>query len=163
MQNALSVLCTIRNGKLHVFNPLAWRRGVRQFSDGAELALTLEEIGRRRSNAQNRFFHGPVIDAFERLGWQRQEAKDMLALLFIPHEITLPNGEIVRVPGHTSALTVEQFSTFVDACIQQAAEMGSVVFDLDQWHALRAGGGADADRALDRTRTRDGHSGPSLV
>lgn len=104
-----------------------------KFGVGEEVVVTIESADEHRSNAQNRFFHGPVIDAFASLGLHRQEAKDMLALRFIPTDIHLLDGSIARVPGHTSALTKPQFTDFLEACIQLAAEEGLVIADVEDW------------------------------
>jgi hypothetical protein len=59
----------------------------------------------------------------------------MLAIRFIPSDITLLDGSIVRVPGHTSALSKEDFSQFIEACLQLAAEEGLYIKDADEWRA----------------------------
>lgn len=67
------------------------------------------------------------------LGYRKQEAKDMLCLRFIPRDIRLLDGSIVRVPGHTTDLDREEYSELIDASIQLAAEEGQVVKDATEW------------------------------
>lgn len=128
-------ICTKSNGKLKIFDREGFDAVAAAYGDGEDLQLTIEEVERKRTKAQNRFFHGPVLKAFEELGWRQQEAKEMLCLMFIPEEIRLPDNSIVRVPGHTSKLNVEQFNDLIESCIQLAAENGQIVMDATEWRA----------------------------
>lgn len=134
-----STLCTVRikDGKkvLKIYDTVDFSDGLQPFGEGEELALTIETAGRKKTRAQEKFFHGPVLKALIRLGWRKQEAKDMLCLRFIPDEIRLPDGSFVRVPGHTSKLKVEEYSELIESSIQLAAEMGEVVEDAAEWRA----------------------------
>lgn len=128
-----STLATINHGKLHLLAKAEWDRGVSQFMDGQELVLTVEEAGRKRTAAQNRFLHGPVVAGFVELGWSEEDTKIELCLRFLPVEHTRPDGSIVIVPGHTSGLNVEEFNRFLDKCIQFAAENDVYIKDADEW------------------------------
>ena len=135
-RQSFSMGCTIVNNKLRIdrdeFAMLCER-----FVDGQCLVLTLEEEGRKRTAAQNRFFHGPILTtiakAFRELGWTREDVKTELCLQFIPDEHTREDGSVVLVPGHTSALDVEPFNDFIDACIQFAAEHDIYIEDAQDW------------------------------
>lgn len=126
-------LCTVRGGKLKLFDLKSFEQACGQFADGEELVLELRTPEQKRSLAQNRFFHGPILSAFMTLGYHKQEAKDMLALHLIPQEVRQLDGSVVRVPGHTSELSKEEFNDFIDACLQLAAENDLIVEDSDQW------------------------------
>lgn len=136
--NELSALCTVKDGKLKLFDLASFTRGLSAFGDGEELDLVIKPIGRKRTEKQNRFFHGPILKAFESLGWRKEEAKDMLCLRYLPHECRMPDNSIVMVPGHTSDLKVEEFNDFIEACIQLAAENDIVIQDAGEWRARRA-------------------------
>ncbi len=129
----LSTLCTKVNGKLKMFEKDVFDREFARFGDGEDLELTIESVGEKHTTAQRRFFHGPVLKAFMNMGMGKQEAKDMLALMFIPQEITVFDGSVIRVPGHTSALKKDDYSRFIEESIQCAAEQGQVVEDADEW------------------------------
>lgn len=135
----LTAYGVIRQGKVSLDDVRSYTQDVRQFGEGEAVVLSVESEEEHRTNAQNRFFHGPILKAFMTLGYHQQEAKDMLALRLIPNEITLLNGSVVRVPGHTSALSKEAFTRFIDACIQLAAEQGLVIKDVDEWRAQQQG------------------------
>lgn len=132
----LTVSCTVKDGKLKLFERFTFDQGLRAFGDGEELTLTIEPVERRRTQQQNRYFHGPILSAFmEHCGYTKDEAKTELCLLHLPREHTRPDGSVVIVPGHTSALTVDAFNDFIDACIRTAAEMDIVIPDAAQWRA----------------------------
>lgn len=135
MRQSYTTRCTVVDGKLKLFDRGDFDRGLARFMDGQELDLTIEESAIKRTNAQNRFFHGPILKAFSSLGYHQQEAKDMLCLMFIPQDIALPDGSLARVPGHTSALTVAEFNALIDSCIQLAAENDIYIEDVAEWRA----------------------------
>lgn len=134
----LGVLCTIKNGKLKIFDRESFDQGLSQFGEGEELDLIIRPVGRVRTRAQEKFFHGPICKAFEALGYRKQEAKEMLCLRFIPQEIRMIDGSVAIVPGHTSKLKVEEYNELIEQSIQLAAENGQLVLDGGEWRARRA-------------------------
>lgn len=137
MSRSVTCLGIKTNGKMKILDREGFDATFAEFGEGEEFNITLEEVGRKRTNAQNRFFHGPVLKAFMALGNGKQEAKDMLCLMFIPHDIHMLDGSIVRVPGHTAALSVEDFNDLIENCIRLAAENGQNVKDADEWRSER--------------------------
>lgn len=137
-QDGFSILCTKHEGKLKLLDKLEFDRRFAEFGDGQEFSLYLEEIGPGITMAQRRYFHGPVLRAFMNIGYRKQDAKEMLCFRFIPKEIKLLDGSVIRVPGHTEALNRQQYSDLIDDCIQLAAEEGQVVHDADEWRRIKA-------------------------
>ncbi len=135
MRQEYSTLCTVQGGKLKIFDRGEFDRALTRFADGEELDLTIAEPIQKRTRQQEKFFHGPVLKAFMTLGMGKQEAKDVLALKFIPREIHNLDGTIAIVPGHTALLSKEEYTEFIEQCIQLAAELDMVVKDSDQWLA----------------------------
>lgn len=131
-------ICTVTNKKLKIYDRGGFDAIIAAYGDGEDLQLVVEELGRRRTQAQNRFFHGPVLKAFMETGLYKQEAKDMLCLMFIPKEVRLMDGTVARVPGHTSDLKVSEFNDLIDQCIQLAAENDLYIEDADEWRKRRA-------------------------
>lgn len=131
-------ICTKANGRMKLFDREGFDAVLAEYGDGEDFQLHIEEVGRKRTRAQNRFFHGPIVKAFMTEGRHRQEAKDMLCLMFIPRDVRMPNGTIVRVPGHTSDLDVEQFNDLIDVCMQLAAEQDIYIMDGGEWRAKLA-------------------------
>lgn len=135
-QEFYACACTFKDGKLKLFNREAFERACGDFPDGFDGELVIQPVKRARTSAQNRFFHGPICKSFldADLGYRTvQEVKDMLALMFIPLDIKLPDGSIARVPGHTSSLSVKAFNEFIEQCIQLAAENDIFIMDSDDW------------------------------
>jgi len=130
--------CTVKDGKLKLFNLDMFNRALYAMPDGLDLELIIQEVGKQRTSAQNRFFHGPVLRAFMDLGYRKQEAKDMLCLRFIPREVKTMDGEVVTVPGHTSELKVKEFNELIESCIQLAAENDIYIKDAQEWRLEHA-------------------------
>lgn len=126
-------ICTKQNGKPKIWDLAGFNAVLDEYGDGEDFQISIEDVHRKRTSAQNRFFHGPVLKAFDDLGWRKQEAKEMLCLRFIPHECRQFDGSIVLVPGHTSDLNVEAFNDLIEQCIQLAAENGCYVQDAAEW------------------------------
>lgn len=131
-------LGTMKNGKPKIHDLYGFNQVLAQYGDGEDFHLHIEEPGRKRTRAQEKFFHGPVLKAFMSEGRGKQEAKDMLCLMFIPHDILMLDGSIVRVPGSTSALNVEDYNDLIEQSIQLAAENGVIVLDGGEWRARQA-------------------------
>lgn len=138
-RKSFTLSCTKHGGKLKIFDRMLFDQQFAQFGEGEDLNLTIEEVARTRTLAQNRFFHGPVLAAFAELGYRKQEAKDMLCLHFIPQDVRDIDGLVVRVPGHTATLSVHEFNDLIDSCIQLAAENGVVVQDGEAWRLAHRG------------------------
>lgn len=130
-----SFICTKAGGKLKIFDREGFDAVIAQYGDGEDLQIHIEECGRLRTRAQEKFFHGPVCKAFEPLGYRKQEAKDMLCLRFIPQEVHQLDGSVVLVPGRTSTLKVDEYNDLIEQSIQLAAENGQIVLDGAEWRA----------------------------
>ncbi len=134
----LHLLCTKANGKLKVHDLAGMNDYIAQFGDGEDFDMMIEPAVLKGTTKMRRYFHGAVLKAYMKHGWRKQEAKDMLCLRFIPQDIRLPDGSTVRVPGHTSTLSKEDYIELIDASIQAAAEdVGEVVLDGAEWLAQR--------------------------
>lgn len=84
--------------------------------------LVLKSVARRRSTAQNRLMWLWFACLEQEFGQQAMDWHDYYCLLFLPRDIINPSsGEMMRVGGHTSNLTVEAFSDFLDKVQADAA------------------------------------------
>jgi hypothetical protein len=138
MRREFSALAVFTGKDFEFLNPgLVVEEIKHLFGAGQEIDVTFAEPTRSRTSKQNRFLHGPVLSAFKSLGYTKQEAKDMLALRFIPREVKQLDGSIVVVPGHTSDLTVEEFVEFIESCIQLAAENDLYIQDAEEWRTAQ--------------------------
>lgn len=98
---------------------------MRRFPDGL-VGVRFEVIREKRSNAQNRFWHGVVIPLFaEHCGYEFEEMKDALALELLPKEVVdMKTGEVKVVSGHTSEQNTKQFKELIERAQRLGAEMG---------------------------------------
>ncbi len=104
-------------------------RALTQFAEGF-VTLRIERHHRKRTDRQNRFWHGVVIPLFvEHCGYSFDEAKAALSLELIPKEIHQLNGTAVVVPGHTSELNVAQFNDLIKRAQELGARMDIYVPD----------------------------------
>lgn len=87
---------------------------------------------RRRTNEQNRFWHGPMLDRIAECAWWdgRQFPKEFWKEYFrkrylLKDEYTTPTGEIVQVYWSTADLDVEQMAQFMTKVqVECATEWG---------------------------------------
>lgn len=98
------------------------------------LIVTAEE--RQRNAAQNRFYFGAVLKQVSEQAWVdgKQYDKDTWHEYFarkygILDELTLPDGEIVTRRKSTTAMSVGEFSAYLDAIQAYAGETLGVQFD----------------------------------
>jgi len=103
----------------------AFRQAMKRFPAGAKVTIRVEIERQKRSNSQNRYWHGVVIPLFaEHCGYDFEDMKDTLALKLIPREITdVTTGEVHVVPGHTSKLTTKEFNDLIERAQRLGAEM----------------------------------------
>lgn len=103
---------------------------------GGCLRVIVTEDEKRRTNEQNRFFHGPVLDTIAAQAWWggRQYPKEfwkeyLRRLFLLKDEYITPDGEIIQVYWSTADLNAGQFSEFLQKTQAEAASEWGVVFD----------------------------------
>ena len=96
--------------------------------DGKPLRLVVTQDEKRRTLEQNRFFHGPVLDAITAQAWWqgRQYPKEFWKEYFrrrylLKGEYTTPDGEIIQVYWSTADLNVGQMTAFLEQVQAEAA------------------------------------------
>lgn len=116
----------IKGETLDVSPLLAWvERHIKWLGNGRyELKITKKM--KRRSLPQNRLMWLWFACIESETGQYAQDIHDYYCLKFLPREITdLKTGEMVRVGGHTSTLTSEAFTDFLNKVQADAAtELG---------------------------------------
>lgn len=126
-------------------SPSAWQalvafvkaNAVACLDKGQPLRLIVTQDEKRRSLEQNRFFHGPVLDAItEQAWWQgRQYPKEFWKEYFrrrylLKSEYTTPAGEIIQIYWSTADLNVGQMSEFLERVQAEAASEWGVTWDF---------------------------------
>jgi hypothetical protein len=89
------------------------------------------KIARKRSSSQNRYFHGPLLDAltlhFEELGYTREEVKDIVKFKFLKDTVIVDTQDGEEELEHvkpTSSLTTTEFEQFNESIRQWASTLG---------------------------------------
>ena len=86
-----------------------------------------------RSNNQNRYFHGPVLDTLThylemKLKLNKQQVKDIVKFLFLKEtvEVTTQDGEVKEIEHirPTSSLTTSEFEDFNESIRRWASQLG---------------------------------------
>jgi hypothetical protein len=111
------------DGALRFSEPMRWRTRLAALR-GKRLTVTVEREVKRRGDPVNRYYWGVVVRAVadylsigRALPLSKDDAHYVLCSAFIGMEET-PLG---RLPCHSSTLTSEQFSTFVERIKAHAA------------------------------------------
>jgi hypothetical protein len=116
---------TVLNGKLKLDNRQGFSRLV-QMLEGREIEIRLAKRRKARSSPQNRFYWGVLIRMMsEHTGHLPDEVHEGFKHHFLVDRI---DTGLPRVRS-TSSLTTEEFSRYVDDCVQLSAEMGVIVPD----------------------------------
>ena len=120
--------------RLEVFDRDHMIAAIQRFPDDASVVVSIRVNREKRSNAQNKFWHGVVIPAFaEHCGYEFDEMKDALALELLPKEVVdVKTGEVRIVPGHTSELNTKEFNELIERAQRLGAEMGVYVPDPNE-------------------------------
>jgi hypothetical protein len=122
-------------------NPDRYRFEVGQLKDGAQLVVSVEphEPGKRkRTLKQNAFWHAePFFKLAQAWGESVARAKLICMGEFWGWEPCKVTGHMLPVKAHTSDMTVEEGTTFLDWLIPWAAEEHNVEIRLpDEWERL---------------------------
>lgn len=96
--------------------------------------VTVKKLRDKRSDRQNRFWHGVVVPLFsEHCGYDFDDMKDALALELLPRELVdMKTGEVRIVPGHTSELDTKAFNDLIERAQRLGASMGIVIPDPNE-------------------------------
>lgn len=102
---------------------------------GKPLRVIITAEGEKRNDQQNRFYWGCVLRCISEQSWTagRQYDKDTwheyFARLFgVCEDVTLPDGEVIVRRKSTTAMTVAEFSEYLDQVQAHAATKLGVIF-----------------------------------
>ena len=128
---------TLKNGGIWSAAVAFVRANAKVFADRGEplrIIVTAEE--RQRNAAQNRFYWGAVLKQITEQAWVngRQFDKDTWHEYFaraygVCEEMTLPDGEIIVRRKSTAAMSVGEFSAYLEQIQAHAAAELGVEFD----------------------------------
>jgi hypothetical protein len=117
-----------------------WLLAVFQELKDGDYTLTLDKAERRRSLKQNAALH-KMLEPWCKEGHDIEDLKDdLLEAVFGYREVVNAiTGEVKQVLAepHTSKLTVEQFSHFMNRAVEIAAEVCGVILELPDEYRIR--------------------------
>lgn len=114
-------------GKVRIRNDGLYRETMASWPDG-ELVITIEPRHATRSNQQNRWYWGVIVEQIsEKTGFDPDETHEVLKARFLPKKLALcdGNGEIQGeyvIGGSTTKLDKVQFGEYCEAIRRWAAE-----------------------------------------
>lgn len=127
----------VHEGKLVLSAKVSFAEHVRKhFKEGDDIEITVAPKRSRRTKAQNAAFYAALLAP-----WAEQEGhdvddlkRDLLGTIFGWSDKKSPlTGQPVPLKAHTSDLTVEEGSIFIDRSIQIAAECGVFLLAPDEY------------------------------
>ena len=109
---------------------------------GKRIRFVIERLYNKRSNGQNRFFHGVVIPIVQQglidAGWNEAKSfewtKDFIKIKVLMQEtVNTETGEVLKLPRKTSELTTSEFMDLISDIQMWAAEyLGITIPDPGQ-------------------------------
>ena len=105
--------------------------------DGTDIVVELMEVPKRRTSAQNDFFHAAITPWAKEEGHNVDELKrDILGTVFGWEDSPLGYTKVPRKP-RTSMLTTEEFSELIDRTVMIAAECGFLIQLPQEYNAAK--------------------------
>lgn len=97
--------------------------------EGKYVQMTLRQQGKPRSNHQNRYYHGVVLQMIaDETGHTPEEIHAFCKSMFLPRLHVLLAGHEIEVPKSTTTLSTDEFEVYLDRVRAFAAqELGIAV------------------------------------
>lgn len=140
--NAYSCLCTVKDGKLKLFNRDMFDDAMRQFCDGEELELTLGPVDEKKTRQQEKGFHAMIQPWAREDGHAIEDLKrDLLAEIFgLREHVDVITGDVVLVlrEPHTSTLSKKKYNELIERTMEIAARCGHILIAPSEWRERKA-------------------------
>ncbi len=116
----------IKDGRLHLSNPEAFRAWVAGQRDGTQVRVSVKR--RVRSRSQNAYMWVAVIPIIaDYSGYTEMETHEVLKARFLGREVvTFAGKEVVRTKS-TADLSTDEFANYLEQIIAWAASEGIVI------------------------------------
>ena len=106
----------VQKGQLLIDDEANFRQHISTLKGIVE--ITVKNWRSTRSNQQNRYFHGPILDLIcEHTGYEKQEMKEILKSYFLKDYKTIKTSkgeEVFEYIRPTSSLNTEEMCDFTD-------------------------------------------------
>lgn len=128
----------IEHGKIELFDQRAYDIQVKRL-EGKDIQITIAKRQYKRSDRQNRYYFGVVVDIIgNELGYSPEEIHELLKALFLKTKIPFKGNE-VEIVKSTTALNTQEFEEYLEKIrIWASTELGVVIplpneIDLDAY------------------------------
>lgn len=129
-------------GKLHIDHRQLLQEWIRTHP-GKEVTLKIRVKGKKRSNPQNDYYWGVVVE----MVWQalmdlghavsKKDTHDFLKAKFNPVELEVTDGHYIDIPGSTADMTTKDFQTYKERIQQFGTEFLNIYIpdpnEQQQW------------------------------
>jgi len=125
----------VKGKSLTFNNPSLYSRHMQLFEDGDNVLVTIKRQSRSRSNRQNAYYWGVVLDIIAKdTGHTPEELHEIYKRMFLKKKIINYKGKEFPVPGTTTDQDTNEFSEYIERIRAEAASMGILVPDPDGAH-----------------------------
>lgn len=113
MTQARSFVGEVRGGRFLPEAGPAWVTALGRL-EGKRIVVSLKRWFKQRTNPQNRYFHGPLLDLVEDWsGNTRQECRSAICREHLSYTIVLPDGSTKEAIKSTADLDTAEWETFM--------------------------------------------------
>lgn len=137
-----SALCTVRNGKLKLYDSVGFDAALRQFGEGEELELSIAQPEASKTRLQEKGFHAMITPWARKEGHAIEDLKrDLLAEIFgLREHVDIITGEVVKVlcESHTSTLSKRKYNELIERTLDIAAACGVVLVAPSEYKERKA-------------------------
>lgn len=121
----------IKGGKLILDNPRYWKGMVQMFDD-AKVRIILEKVRGTRTNRQNRYYWGVVLELIaHHTGYLPEDVHEIMKSKFLRTKKVWRTGEITVLKS-TAELTSDEFTQYIEQVRVEAGEMEIEIPDPDK-------------------------------
>ena len=118
----------VADGKLQFSNPTVLFAHIGKFRPEDELEVTVEKRRLHRSNQQNRYYWGVVLNVIAKeTGHSAEELHEIYKRMFLPRKTIKYKERDYPVPGTTTECDISDFHEYIERVRAEAASLGIIV------------------------------------
>lgn len=118
----------VANGKLEFKNPTTLFAHIGKFRPEDELEVTVEKHRSQRSNQQNRYYWGVVLNIIaNETGHSTEELHEIYKRMFLPRKVIKYREREFPVPSSTTDCDISDFHEYIERVRAEAAQSGIVI------------------------------------
>jgi hypothetical protein len=115
--NRVTFLGKIENGKLTIRNRFSMESEIKKYAD-CEVTIKIESLKSKRTIRQNSYYWGVVLSTIAHdTGHTQEELHAIFKKMFLPKNFKVFNKKEIQLDGTTTALSIEEFGTYIDRII----------------------------------------------